>query len=146
MARAAKKETALTAEEKLAQALVPEVEQPYKVPANWRWVTASNLSLTISKGTTPQGGKDGYVDDLSYVIENHKELINDTLILVKADAEGKNITQYELFKYIHNILNIEGMDKVFSHIINSTHNVAILKLIETKFLNGTVYFNIQPLE
>ena len=38
MARTAKKETALTAEEKLAQALVPEAEQPYRVPANWCWV------------------------------------------------------------------------------------------------------------
>lgn len=63
MARTAKEGTALTVEEKLVQALVPEAEQPYKVPANWRWVTASNLSLTISKGTTPQGGKDCYVDD-----------------------------------------------------------------------------------
>lgn len=38
MARGAKKETALTPEEKLAQALVPEAEQPYRVPENWRWV------------------------------------------------------------------------------------------------------------
>ena len=30
----------LTPEEKLQQALVPEVEQPYKVPANWCWVKA----------------------------------------------------------------------------------------------------------
>ena len=37
MARTAKKETALTAEEKLAQALVPEAEQPYQVPENWCW-------------------------------------------------------------------------------------------------------------
>ena len=83
-----------------------------------------------------------FVDDLSNVIENHTEVINYTLILVKADAEGKNITQYELFKYIHKILNIEGMDKVFSHIINSKHNIAILKSIETKFLNGTIYANL----
>ena len=37
MARTAKKETALTAEEKLAQALVPKDEQPYPVPENWCW-------------------------------------------------------------------------------------------------------------
>lgn len=30
----------LTPEEKLQQALVPEAEQPYKVPANWCWVKA----------------------------------------------------------------------------------------------------------
>ena len=37
MSRAARKETALTAEEKLAQALVPEAEQPYILPENWCW-------------------------------------------------------------------------------------------------------------
>lgn len=43
MARTAKKEKALTPEEKLAQALVPDVEQPYRVPENWCWgyLTAS---------------------------------------------------------------------------------------------------------
>ena len=44
MARTAKKETALTAEEKLAQALVPEAEQPYKVPENWCWTRVGVLS------------------------------------------------------------------------------------------------------
>ena len=38
MARTAKKEKALTPEEKLAQALVPDVEQPYRVPENWCWI------------------------------------------------------------------------------------------------------------
>ena len=38
MARGKKKESALTPEEKLAQALVPVEEQPYKVPKNWCWV------------------------------------------------------------------------------------------------------------
>ena len=37
MARAAKKESALTLEEKLQQALVSVAEQPYKVPGNWCW-------------------------------------------------------------------------------------------------------------
>ena len=43
MARTAKKEKALTPEEKLAQALVPDVEQPYRVPENWCWVYLSKL-------------------------------------------------------------------------------------------------------
>lgn len=44
MARGKKKETALTAEEKLAQALVPDWEQPYKVPENWCWTKIGELS------------------------------------------------------------------------------------------------------
>lgn len=38
MARGKKKETALTPEEKLQEALVPENEWPYKVPENWKWI------------------------------------------------------------------------------------------------------------
>lgn len=43
MARTAKKEKVLTTEEKLEQALVPETEQPYKVPENWCWCKLGNL-------------------------------------------------------------------------------------------------------
>ena len=43
MARTAKNEKALTPEERLAQALVPDVEQPYRVPDNWCWVSLSHV-------------------------------------------------------------------------------------------------------
>ena len=52
MARTAKKEKALTPEEKLAQALVPDVEQPYRVPDNWCWVWHNSI-LDISGGSQP---------------------------------------------------------------------------------------------
>lgn len=52
MARGKKKESALTPEEKLAQALVPEEEQPYGVPENWCWVKLAQLcSIPITDGT-----------------------------------------------------------------------------------------------
>ena len=51
MARTAKKETVLTPEEKLAQALVPEVEQPYHLPNNWCWVKLGSISFHISDGS-----------------------------------------------------------------------------------------------
>ena len=44
MARGKKKESALTPEEKLVQSLVPDWEQPYKVPENWCWVLFNNIS------------------------------------------------------------------------------------------------------
>lgn len=61
MARA-KKETALTPEERLQAALVPNWEWPYKLPENWCWVRLYSLAHIISKGTTPKGGKDAYVE------------------------------------------------------------------------------------
>ena len=48
MARTVKKETALTSEEKLAQALVPEAEQPYQVESNWCWSKFSSIIELIS--------------------------------------------------------------------------------------------------
>jgi type I restriction enzyme S subunit len=38
-----KTQARLTPEEKLQQALVPEAEQPYKVPANWCWTRLGNV-------------------------------------------------------------------------------------------------------
>ena len=61
MARA-KKEAALTPEERLQAALVPDWEWPYKLPENWCWVRLYSLAHIISKGTTPKGGKDAYVE------------------------------------------------------------------------------------
>ena len=40
--------------------MIPEDEQPYKIPDNWRWVRLTNLSEIISKGTTPKGGRKIY--------------------------------------------------------------------------------------
>lgn len=62
MARGKKKESALTSEEKLAQALVPVEEQPYKVPGNWCWVYApSAFNIEYGKGiSTKQLTEDGY--------------------------------------------------------------------------------------
>ena len=44
MARGKKNEVALTPEEKLAQALVPDWNQPYKVPKNWSWVNLESVA------------------------------------------------------------------------------------------------------
>jgi type I restriction enzyme S subunit len=44
MARGKKAAQRLTPEEKLAQALVPMEEQPYKIPENWCWVRLLNVA------------------------------------------------------------------------------------------------------
>lgn len=48
---AGKKQLELTAEEKLQQALVPEAEQPYKVPDNWCWTYIKCVSEVVTGGT-----------------------------------------------------------------------------------------------
>ena len=52
MARGKKKET-LTPEDRLQAALVPESEQPYKVPGNWCWVSLQTIDQYRSSSTDP---------------------------------------------------------------------------------------------
>lgn len=52
MARTTKKKPALTPEEKLEQALVPEAEQPYQVPENWCWVVMEAICGDFQYGYT----------------------------------------------------------------------------------------------
>lgn len=51
MARGKKKEAALSPAERLQAALVPESEQPYKVPENWCWTYLSYVSNVVTGGT-----------------------------------------------------------------------------------------------
>lgn len=67
MARTAKKETALTAEEKLAQALVPESEQPYQVPKNWCWVLLSTVAQWGSGGTPSRKHPEYYEGNIPWI-------------------------------------------------------------------------------
>ena len=82
-----------------------------------------------------------FINDLFDVLENHTEIFNYTLIFINKITDGKNITQDDFFNYMYNILNIDGMDKVFGHIVNSTHNGALLMLVE-EFVNRTEYAEI----
>lgn len=59
----------LTPEEKLQQALVPEAEQPYKVPANWCYFFFTAL-IDIEGGTQPP--KSQFVDE---PLENYVRLV-----------------------------------------------------------------------
>ena len=57
------KDSNLSLEERLEQALIPNWDEPYKLPPNWCWIKLSALSSIISKGTTPTGGKSAYVNE-----------------------------------------------------------------------------------
>lgn len=51
---AAKKKQQLTIEEKLKQALVPEEQQPYKIPDNWCWTIIENINDYKSQILNPK--------------------------------------------------------------------------------------------
>lgn len=48
------KKTALTAEEKLAQALVPQEEWPYELPKGWVWTRVGDINKFQAKSCTPK--------------------------------------------------------------------------------------------
>ena len=59
MARGKKKE-ALTPEERLRAALVPDWEQPYKVPENWCWTYLGIVSDIVTGGTPSKKNPEYY--------------------------------------------------------------------------------------
>lgn len=66
MARA-KKEAALTSEERLQAALVPDWEWPYKLPGNWCWTRMQEIAQWGSGGTPSRKVSEYYNGDLSWV-------------------------------------------------------------------------------
>ena len=59
MARA-KKEAALTPEERLQAAMVPDWEWPYKLPENWCWTTIKNVATVVTGGTPSKNNPEYY--------------------------------------------------------------------------------------
>ena len=51
MAKKSKKNENLTLEEKLEQALIPNWDEPYKLPENWCWTKIGNIS-TLHRGVS----------------------------------------------------------------------------------------------
>lgn len=62
-----KKQPELTAKEKLQQALVPEAEQPYKVPDNWCWTRVSFIANWASGGTPSRKNKEFYLGNIPWL-------------------------------------------------------------------------------
>ena len=95
MARTPKKEKALTPEEKLAQALVPDVEQPYRVSDNWCWVVLGSITQVIGGGT-PSSGNPEYYENGNIAWITPADLSNYNDIYISNGA--KSITQIGLDK------------------------------------------------
>ena len=77
MAHGKKKESALTPEEKLAQALIPDWEQPYKVPENWCWTTLGTINQYVGGSVDPLKEPDSWFELYSVPssADNYPEIV-----------------------------------------------------------------------
>ena len=89
MARRKKKEN-LTFEERLQAALVPESEQPYKVPKNWCWTRMENIAQWGSGGTPSRKIPEYYNGDIPWIKTGE---LNDDYIF----ETEEHITQEAIF-------------------------------------------------
>ena len=99
MARGKKKESALTPEEKLAQALVPVEEQPYKVPENWCWASFASVSqIRTGKKDANYGSEDGQYPFFTCAAEPIRcngYSFDCNAILLAGNGDINNISRYE---------------------------------------------------
>ena len=121
MAKGKKKET-LTPEERLQAALVPESEQPYKLPENWCWAKGSAF-LKPMETKRPEGEIFRYID--IDAIDNKKQQVTEPKILLVKDAPGrasrKLRTGDTIFSMVRPyLMNIAYIDETISNSIAST--------------------------
>ncbi len=97
MARGKKKEV-LTLEERLQAALVPESEQPYRVPGNWCWVYFREISkIRTGKKDANYGSEDGeypFFTCASKPIRCHGYSFECNAMLLAGNGDINNITRY----------------------------------------------------
>ena len=90
-----KKKQELTPEERLAAALVPEEEQPYKLPEGWKWVYLGEIT-TIVGGGTPSSSHPEYYDGGEIPWITPADLSNYNEVYISRGK--KNITEQGLAK------------------------------------------------
>lgn len=122
MARGKKKET-LTPEDRLQAALVPESEQPYKVPGNWRWTFLKPISkIRTGKKDANYGSIDGeypFFTCAAEPIRCHGYSFDCNAILLAGNGDINNISRYngkfEAYQrtYVVEIIEPINIDYVF---------------------------------
>lgn len=98
MARGKKAAKALTLEEKLEQALVPEEEQPYVIPENWCWCRIGNISDMERGITFPASAKEYELTETNIpclrTANIQEELVIDDLLYIDRNYIKNNSSKY----------------------------------------------------
>ena len=124
MARGKKKETGLTPEEKLEQALVPDWEWPYKVPKNWCWARIGAISDFERGITFPASAKEDEPTDENIpclrTANVQENLEIDDLIYVNQsfmkDNEAKLVRENDIIMSSANSRELVGKASFVTHV------------------------------
>ena len=116
------KDSNLSLEERLEQALIPNWDEPYKLPENWCWAVGKSIfKPMIAK--KPIGERFRYIDIDS--INNQKQLVSEPKILAVKNAPSRASRQLQdgdtLFSMVRPYLkNIAYIDASLSDCVGST--------------------------
>ncbi len=121
---------------------VPVEEQPYRIPDNWCWVRLFALSNVISKGTTPTGGKNAYVDEgVSFLrVENinddgtisHDHIAHITEDMHVGYLKRSILQEKDVLVSIAGTLGKTGIVRNIDLPLNTNQAIAFVRLISTK--------------
>lgn len=125
---------------------IKDEEIPFEIPGNWKWVRLSELTVKITSGSTPAGGKKGnaYVNE-GYCFFREQNIYNDGI-----HTDGMVYISEELLKTRENstvlpndiLLNITGGSIGRCAIIpddfskgSINQHILIIRLVEKEMLN-----------
>ena len=107
---AVKKKQQLTIEEKMQQALVPQEEQPYKIPDNWCWTKMESIANLFTGNSINAKEKEAKYMNLSegYNYIATKDVGFDTIINYENGVKIPFETNFKIAKKNTSLLCIEG--------------------------------------
>lgn len=140
MARTAKNNKTLTLEEKLSQALVPDVEQPYRLPENWGWVYLSGLLREIKNGTTIKQDKSGIGYSVTRIESLQNQTIDSDRLGTIVDSEAIKETDWYIagdiaLSHINSVEHVGKTALITEGMLPLVHGMNLLRL---RFFNALI--------
>ena len=110
MAKKSRKNVTLTLEEKLEQALVPNWDEPYKLPKNWCWVRVDAVASIYTGNSINERVKKekylGQTEGLIYLAT--KDIGFDSIIDYETNVRIPDLNGFKIAPKFSTLLCIEG--------------------------------------
>ena len=123
---------------------IKEEEKPFAIPANWCWVRLGEICKLITKGTTPRGGNDAYVENGIGFLRAENVCGCDKLSLdnLKFIDQSTHVTDLrrsilecnDILVTIAGTLGRTGMVRNENLPLNANQAISIVRLIDAKYI------------